>query len=133
MRQSIALLQPALLSNLLVTTRKGNRLEREKRYLFWIIKREPNDRSHLIIVDPVDERSDQNDFNTCFMKIVYRSHLHVKQVSDLSMTVRVISDAVELQIDVAQTSFGGFAAKLFALGELNSVRCSLNTVVTNFT
>ena len=92
---------------------------------------ETNDRTDLIVVDAVDERGDQNDFNTRFVKVVDRAHLHVEQVADLTMAVRIVADSVELKIDVTQTGFSSLPAELFALGELDTIRRGLNAVVTN--
>src|SRR6266850_1371330 len=48
------------------------------------------------------------------------------------MAVRVISDAIELQVDVTETSLSRLTTKIFTLGKLNSICRSLHTVVTNF-
>ncbi len=131
-RQRVALLQTTLLSNLFVATGERNRLERQERDLLRIIQSEANDRTNLIVVDAVHERGDEHDLNTRFMQVVNGAHLHVEQVADLTVAVRIVADTVELQVDVTQSGCGSLAAELFALRELDSVCRGLHAVVTNF-
>ena len=65
------------------------------------------------------------------MKIVDRAKLHVEQVTYLAVVVCVIPDAIKLEIDIAQASFGSLSAELLALGELDSVCRRLHGVVPN--
>src|ERR1044072_3990238 len=131
MRQRIPLLQSTLRGNLFVTTGERHWLERKERNLLWIVERETNDGSNLIVVDSIHERSNQNNFDAGFVKIINRSHLHIEQVSNLAMTVRIVSDSVELQVNVTQSCLGRLSAELFALRKFDPVSCRLNTVVTN--
>ncbi len=48
------------------------------------------------------------------------------------MTIRIVANAIELEINVTQASLGCLTTELFALCELNSVSRSLYGVVTNF-
>ena len=130
-RKRVTLLQTALLGDLFVATGKRNRLERKERNLLRIVERETNDRTNLVVVDAVDQRRNEHDLNACFVQVVDRPHLHVKQVADLAVAVGVVADSVKLEINVTQSGFSSFAAELFALGELNSVGRRLHTVVTN--
>src|SRR5262249_8882336 len=61
------------------------------------------------------------------------SQLDVKQVADLAMAVCIVSNAIKLQIGITQARFSRFPAKLFTLGELNTVGGSLNAVVSELT
>src|SRR6185436_2368515 len=131
-RQRVALLQTTLRSDLFVATGERNRLERQKRDLLRIVECEANDRTDLIVVDTVDQRRNENDLNACFVQVVDGAHLHVEQVADLTMAVGVVADAVKLKVNVTKTGCGCFAAELFALGKLDSVRRRLHAVVTNF-
>ena len=131
-RKRVALLQATLLGDLFVAAGKRNRLERKERNLLRIVESEANDRADLIVVDAVDERRNEHDLNARFVQVVDRAHLHVEQVADLAMAVGVVADTVKLQVNVTQSSFSSFAAELFALGELDSVRRRLHAVVTNF-
>jgi hypothetical protein len=85
----------------------------------------------LIVVDSIHERSNQNNFDAGFVKIINRSHLHIEQVSNLAMTVRIVSDSVELQVNVTQSCLGRLSAELFALRKFDPVSRRLHTVVTN--
>ncbi len=67
------------------------------------------------------------------MQVIDRTQFDVEQVADLAVRVGVVADAVELQIDKAKAGFGGFAAKFFRFGELDTVRRCLHRVVTNLT
>src|SRR6185369_14478965 len=131
MRKGVALLQATLFGDLFVATGKRNRLKRQERDLLRIVECEANDRADLIVVDTVDERRDQHDLNAGFVQVVDGPHLHVEEVADLAMAVRVVADTVELQVDVTQTSFSSLATELFTLRELDSVRRGLHAVVTD--
>src|SRR5947208_16797038 len=48
------------------------------------------------------------------------------------MAVRVIADAVKLQIRIAQASLERLSAEFLVLGEFNAIRCSLYAVVSKF-
>src|SRR5687768_7007007 len=130
-RQRVALLQTTVFGDLFVASGERNRLERKKRNLLRIIERKTNDRSDLIVVDAVHQRRDENDLNTGFVKVIDGAHLHVEQVADLAVAVRVVSDTVELQVDVTQTRCSSFPAEFFTLRKLDSVRRRLHAVVTN--
>src|SRR6185369_12423991 len=132
MRERVTLLQTTQRSNLFVATGKRNRLEREERNLLWIVERKPNDRTDLIVVDAVHERGYEHDLNTRFVQVVDGSDLHIEEIANLAVTVRVVADAVKLQVNVAESGFGSFPAELFALGELDPVSRRLHAVVTNF-
>jgi hypothetical protein len=125
-------LEATLLGDFFVATSKRDRLKRKERNLPGIVERETNDRAYLIVVNTVDQRGDENDLNACFVKVVNSSHLHVKEVTDLTVAVCVVADAIKLEIDITQSSFGSFPTELLALGELNPVGCRLHAVVTNF-
>src|ERR1043165_768561 len=118
MRQCISLLQTTFGSDRFVTTGERNRLERKQRNLLGIIQREPNYRTDLVVVDSVYQRRDQDDLNTGLVQVVNCAQFHVKKVSYLPVTVRVVSNSIKLEVDIAQPSLSGLAAKLFALGEL---------------
>ena len=130
MRKRVALLESALLSDLFVPPGKGNRLERKKRNLLGIIKSEPNDRSNLIVIDPVDQGGHQHDFDARLVQVVNRPHLHIKQVPNLSVTVCVVANSIKLKIHVTQTGLGSLMAEVLTLGKLDSVSRGLHAVVT---
>src|SRR5262245_30334029 len=65
------------------------------------------------------------------MQVVNGSQLDVEQISDLPVTVGIVPDAVKLQICEPESGLGCFLCVLFALRELDAVRCSLNTGVTD--
>jgi len=53
----------------------------------------------------------------------------IVQIADLPMAVCIVTNAVELEISVAESSLGSLSRKLFALCELDSVRGGLHAVV----
>ena len=65
------------------------------------------------------------------MQVVDRAQLHIKQIADLTVAVRIVADPVELEIHISQTGCGGFTAKFLALGEFDAIGSGLNTVVSN--
>ena len=48
------------------------------------------------------------------------------------MRIRLVADAVELQVRVSQASIGGRLSKLRTLGELDAVRGGLHAIEANF-
>ncbi len=100
-------------------------------YLLRIVHREADDRTDLVIIDAIHERRHEHDFDSCLVDIVDRLQLDIEEIAYLAVAVGGVSDAVKLQINVAQAGFGCFAAKLFRLGELDAVGCRLNGVVSN--
>ncbi len=129
--QRVALRQATLVGDVLVAAGEGNRLEGEEVDLLRIVEGELDDAADLLVVDAVDDGRDGNDVDAGFVQVVDGLQLHVKQVADLAVRVGCVADAVELQIDVAQTGFGSGAAKLLRLGKFNSVGRRLDRVVTN--
>ena len=55
------------------------------------------------------------------MQVLDGLHLDVKQVADLAVRVGCVADAVELQVDIAQTGFSSRRGKILGLGELDAV------------
>ena len=88
--------------------------KREEADLLGIVERELDDAAHLLVVDAVDDGGDGNDFNAGFVQIVDGLQLYVEQVADLAVRVGSVADAVELEVDVAETGFGSGAAELLA-------------------
>jgi hypothetical protein len=131
--ERVTLLQTTLFGDQLVTAGERYRLKRDERDLLRILECEPNDRSDLVVVDSVYKRGYEDDVDAGFVKIVDRTKLYVEQVTDLTMRVRIIADAVELQIYESQSSFGRLTAKFFRLGEFDTIRRRLNRVVSNLT
>ena len=60
------------------------------------------------------------------MQVVNCLQLYVKEVADFPVRVRGVADAIELEINVAQSSFGGLTAKFFTLGKFDAVARSLH-------
>src|SRR5476649_1411214 len=131
MRQRISLLQAPLSSNCFIAAGERDWLKRKERNLFGIIQRESDNRTNLIVVDSVNQGRDQNDLDTSLVQVIDRAQLHIEEISYLSVTVSVVTDAVELEIHVAQASLGGLVAKLLALRKLNPICCRLYRVIAN--
>ena len=128
MRERVALLHPPLRSDFLIPTREGDRLESHEGDLSGVFAGEIDDRPHLVVVDVVDQRDDQNDFDTGRVEVLNGAELDVEQVADLAMAVRVVADAVELQVGVAEARFKGAVAVGGVLGKLDTVRGRLHAV-----
>ena len=111
-RQRVTLPQPAFRRDVFVAAGERNRLERDESDLLRIVHRKPDDRTHLIVIDAVDQRRDQNDVNAGFVQIVDRPQLHIEQIADLAVAVGVVADTVELQIHKTQSGFGGLLGKI---------------------
>ena len=130
-RQRVALRCAALVGDGLVAAGKRNRLEREERDALRIIERELNDASDLLVVQVVDDGHDRHDLDAGLVQVLDRLQLHVEQIADQAVRVGSVADAVELQIGVAQTGFGGLLGELGALGELDAVGRRLHAVVAD--
>src|SRR2546427_6268265 len=111
-RKRVALLQTPLRCNRLVTAGKRNWLKGKESNLFRIVERETNDRSNLIIVDAVNQRGHQDNLDSRLVQIVYGPQLNVKKVPHLTMTVRVVTDAVKLKVHITQAGLGRLAAEV---------------------
>src|SRR6185295_15592613 len=113
MRQRVALLQSSLRRDFFVTTSKRNRLERQERNFLGIVEREPNNRAHLIVVDAVNKRRNQHYLDAGFVQVIDRTQLHIEEIADLTMAVRIVADTIELEVNIAQAGFGSFATEFF--------------------
>ncbi len=131
MRQGVALRLPAFVGDGLIASGKRNRLEREERDALGIVERELDDASHLLVVQVVDDGDDGHDLDACVVQVLDRLQLHVKQIADQAMRIGGVTDAVELQIRVAQTRFKRLLGKLGTLGKLDAVGRRLHAVVAN--
>ena len=112
MRQRVSLAQPAFRGDVFIAAGERHRLERDERDLLGIVHREPDDRTHLIVVHAVDQRDDQNDFDAGLVQVVDRPQLHVEQIADLAVAVGIVADAVELQIGVTKSGFGRLLGRI---------------------
>src|ERR1043166_8943552 len=121
MAQRIALCLAAVVCDLFIATGERNRLEAQEADGLGIIERELDNAAHLLIVDAVDDGGDRNNVHAVFMQVVNGAQLHVKQIADLAMRVRRVSNAVKLQVSVMQTGSSGLAAELRRLREFNPV------------
>ena len=130
-RERVALGHAALVGDFFVAAGEADRLEAEEADLLGIVERELDDAAHLLVVDAVDDGGDGHDLNAGFVQVVDGLQLYVEQVADLAVRVGSVADAVELEIDVAESGFGSGAAEFLALGEFNAVRCGLHGVVAN--
>ena len=65
------------------------------------------------------------------MKVVDGTQLHIEQVADLAVAVRVVADAVELEVDEPQPGCGCLPCELLTLGELDAVGRSLHARVAD--
>ena len=114
-RQRIALSHSTVICDVFVASGKRYRLKRDERDLLRIVHREADHRTDLVVVDAIHERRHEHDLDSCFVDVVDCPHLDIEEIADLAVAVGSVSDTVKLQINVPQTGFGSFAAKLFDL------------------
>jgi hypothetical protein len=127
--ESVALTHAPLVRDLVVATGERHRLEGDERDLLGVVQREPDDRADLVVVDGVDEGGHQDDLDAGIIEVVDRLELDVEQVPHLAMAVRVVADAVELEVDETESRPGRLEREIRALGELDSVGGGLDGVV----
>ena len=130
-RESVALCETALFADVLVAAGEADRLERKEADFLGIVERELDDAANLLVVNAVNDGRHRDDIDAGFVQIVDGLELYVEEIADLAVRVGGVADAVELEVDVAETSFGSGAAEFFALREFNAVRSSLHRVVAN--
>ncbi len=130
-RQRVALRGAALVRHLLVAAGERHGLEREERDLLRVVDGELDDAAHLLVVDAVHQRHDEDDVHAGAMEVLDGAQLDVEQVADVAVRVGRIADAVELQVDVSQAGLGRLAAELGALGELDAIGRRLHAVVAH--
>ena len=128
-RQGVALAQAALGGDLFVAPGEADGLEGDEGDLPGVVAGEADDGPDLVVVHPVDEGDDQDDFNAGLVHVLDGLQLDVEQVPHLAVAVGVVADAVELQVGVAQPGLEGPAAELLGLGELDAVGGRLHAVV----
>src|SRR5579884_1325562 len=131
MGKSVALGFPALVGNRLVTSGKGDRLEREERNLLRIIERELDNVTNLLVVDTVQNRDDRNDVDARRPKIFNGPQLYIEQVAYRAVRVGRIADSIELQVRVPESGFGRFFAEIGPLGEFDAVGGRLHAVIAD--
>jgi hypothetical protein len=99
--------------------------------LLRIVERELDDPADLLVVDPVHDRHDRNDFDARLVQVVDRLQLHIKQVAHLAVRVGRVADPVKLQVRIPHTGFRRLLRELQALCKLDAVGRSLHAVVPN--
>src|SRR5215469_4899511 len=87
-RKRVALRFAAFVGHGFVATRERNRLEREERNLFGIVKRKLNYVSYLLIVDAVHDGDYRNNVHTGAPQVLDSAQLHIKQIAHGAMRVR---------------------------------------------
>ena len=129
MGERVALAQTPFRRDVFIAPGKRDRLEGDKGDLPRVLPGEADDRPHLVVVDSVHECRHEDDLDARLVHVLDGPELHVEQIAHLSVAVGVVPDAVELQVGIAQTGFGGFAAEFGALGELDAVGGRLDAVI----
>src|SRR4051812_7138953 len=98
MRECVALRFAALICNGFVTSGERYRLERDEGDFVWVVEGELHNPAHLLIVDPIDDRSHEHDFDPVGVQVLNGAQLQVEQVPNISMRIGGVSDPVELKI-----------------------------------
>src|SRR5579875_2131870 len=120
MCEGVTLSQAALRRDVLIAARKGDRLEGNKGDFLGILAGKFDDRPHLIIVDAVHESGYQNDLDARLVHVVNGLQLHIKQVAYLPVRIRIVADAVNLKIGVAEARVKCPPTKSLAFDKLNT-------------
>ena len=102
MGEGVALAQPAFVRDFLISTCKGDRLERDKGDLLRVVEGKTDNRPHLIIVDIIQEGRYQNDLDASLVGILDSSKLDIEQVADVAVTVGLIANSIELIVEEAE-------------------------------
>ncbi|MCG3162575.1 MAG: hypothetical protein JMDDDDMK_03854 [Acidobacteria bacterium] len=130
-RERVTLAQAAVVGDVFVASSERHGLERDEADLLRIVEREADDGADFVVVDCVDQRRHQHNLDARFVQVVNRLEFYVEEVANLPVAVGGVADAVELQVDVTQSGFGGLAAEFFRLGEFDAVGRGLNRVVAH--
>ena len=93
--------------------------------LLRVFKGKPDDRTDLVVINPVDQSRHQNDLNACFVQVVDGPQLYIEEIPDLPVTIRIVADTVELQVGIAQARFGreGWACDKLAANAAPISKC----------
>ncbi len=119
--ERITLLDPNLVRNVLVSSGKGYGLKRDSLYFINVLRRELYDRSDAIIVDGIDDRRHQSDFDAYTRQVFNRLLLYIEEVADAPMSILFFADPIELEIDAVLAGRFRGLAKLKVFGKANSV------------
>ena len=131
MRQRVALGRAALRCHFLVASGERHRLKRQEVDLLRVVERKLDDPSDLLVVDPVDDGDDRDDVDAGGPEIFNRAQFDVEQIAHQPVRIRRVSDAVELQIGVAETRLESSPGEFLALRELDPVGRRLHRVVAD--
>ncbi len=130
-RQRVALGGATLVGDGFVAAGEADRLEAEEVDLLRIVERELDDVADLLVIDAVDDGGDGDDVHAGFVQVMDGLQFDVERVADLAVRVGGVADAIELEVDVAQTGLSRSLGELLRLGELDTVGGSLYGVVAN--
>src|SRR4029077_19462420 len=111
MRQRIALRGATIVGARFIPAGKRYRLEGEESNLLGIVEGELDDASDLLVVDAVHNRDYRNNLNSGLVEVLDRLQLHIEQISNFAVCVSGVADAIELQIGVTHSGFGGLLRK----------------------
>src|SRR5712692_3316478 len=92
-----------LIGNIFIASRERDWLKRDRLHFVDVLCRELNDLTNGIVVDAVDDRDNQSDFDANARQIFNRLLLYIEQIAHTAMFVLLFTDAVELQIDTVLT------------------------------
>src|SRR3989441_12183584 len=110
--ERVAPLCAYVVRNIFVAAGERNRLESDRLNLIDVLRRELDDLANRIIVDAVDDRDDERDFDPDFRQIFNRANFYVEQIAYAAMFVLLFADTVDLQIDAALAGSFRLLAKL---------------------
>ena len=93
--------------------------------------RELDNLANRVVVDAVDDRNNERDFNADLGQVLNRAHFHVEQVADAAMLVLLFSDTIELQVDAVLTGGLRGLAEFDVFGEADAVRRGEDSIEPN--
>src|SRR6185369_9652368 len=121
-RECVAPLRAQLVGDIFIASGKRNRLKRDRLHLVDVLRGKLDDLTDTIVVDTVNDRHDEGDFDSSFCEVLDRSQLNVEQVANTAVLILLFTHAVKLKIHtMLSRSLCGFA-ELEIFSEANSVR-----------
>ena len=120
-RGGVALAHPGLVGHLLVAAGEGHGLEGGPAHLRVVRHAVVEDWTHHVVVDAVHDRDHGSDPDPRRRQVVDGDLLHVEQVRDVAVCVRLVRRPVELEVDHLQARLPRLVRELGLEGEADPV------------
>ena len=130
-RGRVALAVAGLVADLLVASGEGHGLEGGSSHLAVVVHAEVHDRTHALVVQPVDDGDHGRDLDARRVHVVDGDLLHVEEVRDLAVGVGLVGHAVELQVGHVEAGLLGLGREIRLQGEAQAVGGRLHHLVAD--